>query len=66
MIITRTIAWEAIKEAVAIIERTPDLQTHQTQLRIIAKYTEELKQAVKYGIEQLNKAGCCGGEQNLQ
>jgi hypothetical protein len=61
MIITRTLAWEAVKEAIAIIERVPDLETHLIQLRIIAKYADELKQKVRYDIEQLNK-NCCGGQ----
>jgi hypothetical protein len=61
MNITKTIAWDAIKEAVLIIEKTPILEVHLQQLMIIKKYTEELKRSVEYGIRQGNSPNCCGG-----
>ena len=62
--ITNKIEWEAIKEAIVIIERVPNLQVHLEQLGVITKYAEELKRTVRYEIGQSSKIGCC--EESIQ
>jgi hypothetical protein len=62
--ILEKLPWQAIKEAIHIIERNPiDKGVMIEQLRIIKRYADELEKAAKYEVvrENSSAAGCCGG-----
>lgn len=58
--LTKTLEWSAIVEALAGIQKTPDLLVHLAQLSIIERNAFELKRRVKYDLDKANAASCCG------